>query len=450
MRSISVIMPLYNAGKFLAEALQSVLNQTGKDFELICINDCSTDDTRKILCDFQERDKRIRILDNEYHLGAAPSRNKGLNAAEGKYILFLDGDDIFEEELLEKTSKTIEKYQADIVIFEYMHTPSDEINKKRVKEHSADYVEKFCRTPFSVCDCTLVDFSNWSSSPCDKLFRKSFLRDNYLEFQDLPSFNDVYFAKMALFCAGKIICLDDDRVMVYARDHDEPSRISRDRNPMCAYYAIEKLAKELKERNMMEKCFIHLYHFMANTFWSLLIYGKDGKRSKDFCQFLHDKGIADCIAYGKEFYDRIEIYDKYIIENFQNKAYDSRWFEHMDTYFECYLKHRGQILRRFINEKLQQDKKIIVWGIGKNGTSLLKYLNEHFIKVYAAVDTNEEKQGITVCGYEVSEPHEICAKADYVLAVGKPVYLHAEKIMKDSNVRVINVFDLLEEKDGIL
>ena len=132
MGNISVIMPLYNAAKYLPEALQSVLNQTYKDFELICINDCSTDDTGKILVDFQRRDKRIRILGNTKRLGAGPSRNRGLEAANGEYVIFLDGDDIFEEELLEKAHITMEKYHTDIVMFEYaLHIPSELLYVRR-------------------------------------------------------------------------------------------------------------------------------------------------------------------------------------------------------------------------------------------------------------------------------------------------------------------------------
>ena len=97
MNAISVIMPLYNAEKYLPEALQSVLNQTYKEFELICIDDCSTDRTRSIVEEFREKDARIKVLINEEHSGAALSRNKGIKMAEGEYIVFLDGDDIFDE-----------------------------------------------------------------------------------------------------------------------------------------------------------------------------------------------------------------------------------------------------------------------------------------------------------------------------------------------------------------
>ena len=75
---ISIIMPLFNAEKYLPEALQSLLRQTCNDYELICVNDHSTDKTATILAQFQRMDDRIRILTNEERLGAALSRNKGL------------------------------------------------------------------------------------------------------------------------------------------------------------------------------------------------------------------------------------------------------------------------------------------------------------------------------------------------------------------------------------
>ncbi|MDE6053082.1 MAG: glycosyltransferase, partial [Lachnospiraceae bacterium] len=312
MKSVSIIMPLFNAEKFLAEALQSILNQTYKNFELICINDCSTDHTRSILNNFQNQDERIKVLDNKEHLGAAISRNRGLDVAEGEYVSFLDGDDIFEEELIEKSYDTIVKYDADIVIFEYTHVPSDTIYNKRLKERPDTFYETYCDTVFCIRDFKPRDFPNWSDSPCDKLYRKRFIEDNKLEFQNLTSFNDIYFAKMALFSAKRIVCLNDKRIMVYARDHFETSRISSDRNPMCAYYAMEKLARTLQERNMMEDYAEYLYYAIAIKFWYVLVYRKEERRNENFYKFLHEEGIAKCIEYGKEFYDRIDIYDKYI------------------------------------------------------------------------------------------------------------------------------------------
>ena len=91
---ISVIMPVYNSEKFLRESMQSILNQTFKDFELIIINDCSTDNSLKIIKKFQEKDKRIKIISNKKNIGAAGARNKGLRIAKGKYVAILDSDDL--------------------------------------------------------------------------------------------------------------------------------------------------------------------------------------------------------------------------------------------------------------------------------------------------------------------------------------------------------------------
>ena len=116
---ISVIMPLYNAERYLEESLKSVLSQSLSDFELICINDGSTDNTLNILRTFQKEDNRIVVLENAQRQGAAYSRNKGIEAAKGKYLSFLDGDDIFEEEMLEAGYQAAFENAVDVVIYEY-------------------------------------------------------------------------------------------------------------------------------------------------------------------------------------------------------------------------------------------------------------------------------------------------------------------------------------------
>lgn len=104
-----------------------------------------------------------------------------------------------------------------------------------------------------------LDFPGWSDSPCNKMFNRRFIEEKEIQFQNLQSANDVYFVRMALFCADKIIWMNDRRVMVYAREHSEPFRISNDRDPMCAYYAMEKLAKELCRKNVFD--------FVANFYF---------------------------------------------------------------------------------------------------------------------------------------------------------------------------------------
>ena len=98
---VSIIMPSYNTGKYIADSIQSVLNQTYQNWELIIVDDCSTDNTDQIIESFL-KDNRIRYLKNKTNSGAAISRNYALREARGKWIAFLDSDDLWDAEKLEK------------------------------------------------------------------------------------------------------------------------------------------------------------------------------------------------------------------------------------------------------------------------------------------------------------------------------------------------------------
>ena len=91
---ISIIMPVYNAEKFLDESVRSVLNQTFNDFEFIIVNDCSTDNSLNIIKGYLKKDKRIVLIKNKKNIGVAASRSKGLKIAKGKYIVVFDADDV--------------------------------------------------------------------------------------------------------------------------------------------------------------------------------------------------------------------------------------------------------------------------------------------------------------------------------------------------------------------
>ena len=98
---VSIIMPSYNTAKYITNSIESVLNQTYKNWELIIIDDCSTDNTDEIIKKYNS-ENRIKYIKNEKNSGAAISRNRGLKEAKGKWIAFLDSDDLWNEEKLEK------------------------------------------------------------------------------------------------------------------------------------------------------------------------------------------------------------------------------------------------------------------------------------------------------------------------------------------------------------
>ena len=117
---VSITIATYNIESFIEESINSIINQTFKYFELICIDDGSKDNTLKILKEFEKKDSRIKVIAKEINEGLAVTRNESLKLAKGKYITFLDGDDIYDTALFEKAVELAEKEKSDIVYWDYL------------------------------------------------------------------------------------------------------------------------------------------------------------------------------------------------------------------------------------------------------------------------------------------------------------------------------------------
>lgn len=111
----TIIIPTYNVEKYIEQCINSVILQTEKDIEIILIDDCSSDSTTKIIEEYAKNDTRINLIINEKNSGPSHSRNKGLQAAKGKFIAFLDSDDWWDEERLEKMLQHVENFNADMI-----------------------------------------------------------------------------------------------------------------------------------------------------------------------------------------------------------------------------------------------------------------------------------------------------------------------------------------------
>ena len=99
---VSIVTPLYNAEKYIGKTIESVLSQSYDDFEMIIVDDLSIDSSREVVKEYAKKDNKIKLIELESNQGAAVARNKGLEMATGRYIAFIDNDDIWEEDKLEK------------------------------------------------------------------------------------------------------------------------------------------------------------------------------------------------------------------------------------------------------------------------------------------------------------------------------------------------------------
>lgn len=144
MPAISVIIPIYNVEKYLRRCLDSVINQTFPDWEAICVNDGSPDNSAAILKEYAARDKRFKIITKE-NGGLSDARNAGMKKATGEYILFLDSDDTIHPQTMEFTYMLAKKENADVVNF-----------RKDLKLRTKLLVRKFLKAPVTYNDMMTI------------------------------------------------------------------------------------------------------------------------------------------------------------------------------------------------------------------------------------------------------------------------------------------------------
>lgn len=163
---VSVVMPAYNVASYLAQAAESVLSQTVTDFELLIVNDFSTDETAEIAAAIAARDNRVRVLSNETNCGVAVTRNRGIAAARGTYIALLDGDDYWYPKKLEKQLSLAERSGAEIIYCSYDLVEEREEPRKRsyIVPPETDYNKMLSRNVIS-CSTVLLKASALAPEP---------------------------------------------------------------------------------------------------------------------------------------------------------------------------------------------------------------------------------------------------------------------------------------------
>ena len=201
---VSVIIPVYNVEKYLRQCLDSIINQTLKNIEIICVDDGSTDSSLKILQEYKEKDNRFVILTqkNQY---AGVARNNGLKIAKGKYLSFLDSDDFFKSTMLEEMYNKAEEDQSEVVVCEYLRY-NNRLNK--VEEHikiNKQFVEA---SPFSFKDMPNKLCGVCHPNPWTKLFKRQLFIDNKITFDNTICFNDFTGVMTAMAVANKISVLN--------------------------------------------------------------------------------------------------------------------------------------------------------------------------------------------------------------------------------------------------
>lgn len=276
MPKVSVIIPVYNAQKYLHRCLDSVFRQTYGDFEVICVNDCSTDASPAILREYEKKYSEIMtVLDNEQNIGQGLSRKRAMDLSESAYIAFVDSDDYIAVDYLETYVREMESHDCDVAVAGF--TKEREGNRKKTD------------APGSVWSVLTYPI------PCAKLFRTAFLKENNIHFSDIRRGEDIYFGLRQFYYGirihhfryyGYFYCFNPDSTTgsltcdnAYEKDVAEIFRKFRRDHDLSKLSAGER------------ECIAYTY--MANMVNALVTYGhgcKPEKMKQKYAFFLEDLG----------------------------------------------------------------------------------------------------------------------------------------------------------------
>lgn len=305
---VSVVMPIYNAYNYLRPAIDTVLGQTLTEIELICVDDGSTDNTLEVLKEYQAADSRVRIV-TENNAGPSIARNKGLSRARGRYVMFLDADDFYDANMLEKLYNLAERDRLDIAVCKF-----DIYNTKKAKYEDnirSDHGEIFEEGKVvSHSDYPDVILSCTTGYIWNKLFLKEFLVEKKLAFDpELRVFEDTHFVVTALSLADRVgKCFEK---LIHHRVYSNQSRNKLFKKYYCQVPVIYAKIKEfLRAHGMytpLSQSFLNLSASRCYKIYNLLWH--DAK--EQFWNMLHDE-YAEIFEWTKaepEYFESTEVCD---------------------------------------------------------------------------------------------------------------------------------------------
>lgn len=249
MPKVSVIIPVHNVEKHLGECLDSILGQTLKDIEVICVDDGSADGSPKILAEYAARDRRVRVF-RQGPSGAGAARNKGLAEAGGEYLFFCDADDWIDRDALGTMYASAARVNADVAMTGIRYF--DEASGRDFRTWRVGGGKPLPRQPFGPSDMGRDLFSALRPQMGGKLFRRAFIDSLGIVFQEQPRVNDLAFVAIALATAGRMAA-DGEARYHYRKNHggNLSSRINE--MPEMAARAWLRVKEDLEARGVFGK-----------------------------------------------------------------------------------------------------------------------------------------------------------------------------------------------------
>ncbi len=392
---VSIIMPVYNAAEFLNDSVGDILAQTYEDFELICVYDDATTDGSEIILEKKScEDTRIRIIHNDV-VGSNAARNKGLDEASGKYLLFLDADDRFESSMLDQIVRVAEESACDVLAFD-----GDVFDNVSGVHKSAPWLLKgMCdvpdKDPFDVLNTTI-----WN-----KLYLREHIITNNLRFNNPEKGFPTSFVFLAVVYAKKIEVLR--QVLVHYRVNNSSSLIANtDKDALGAFNEYVAIKDRLdSDGRFEEKRIIFIKQARAYLFQRLhLLKTPDG--FSELYNAMHNGGIEKLELTGRYPGEHVDPVMEGVFQEIREKDIDEYLYDNMRI-----LRNAGllSVESRILSlEKYPDARRIAIYGGGDVGKDFfMQVMRRRGLTLSCWVDRNWEK-----IGYPLQSP-EILKEKDY-------------------------------------
>ena len=322
MVKISVIVPCYNVEEYLEECLDSIVNQTFKDIEIICINDGSTDNTLDILNSYAQKDTRIKII-SQSNQGLSAARNAGLKSINGEYVTFIDSDDYFELTAFEEIFNIMEEKSLDLLLFKLINFDEESYEKSTWHYFEMNFVKNIVGDNIFNQEDIGETFYYMSVTAPGKLY-KSDLIDG-MEFPEGLIFEDNPFFVEVMFRAKRIYFYD--RYLYYRRIRTDSITQSSTHN---FYHTIDihnMITDITKRYGYFEKYQTRLYRKkIASIHWYFKLVNEEDK------EFYFERMQEDYKKFEKEYKSSEAFYE--LPNRFQN---------HYNFGIECESYHEYQL-----------------------------------------------------------------------------------------------------------
>lgn len=323
---LSITLSAYNVEQFIEQSIDSIINQTFQDFELICIDDGSTDNTLSILKKIEINDSRIKVISKKINEGLAIARNESLKLAKGKYITFLDGDDIYDVTLFEKAYCLAEKEESDMVIWDYLvfYAPKELLN--------IDQSMSILRNFDSTDKITLLQRPSFTWV---KLLKTEKARELNIHFPIGRTRQDIPVHWHLITALDKISILPEK--LAYYRQQPGATTSQKDRRIFDLAYVMDETKKYLLNHNLYDKYKNEFLRQRLN-----LLFGMYDSVKKEYKE--EAKKIMN---------DRITVDELQYIQSKASLRQQARWFyKSKEGSFISLIKFQSWKLARFLYRKI--------------------------------------------------------------------------------------------------